>query len=230
MNSWKDSPNWGDRFDWWREHYTTLSNTEQKEFHGAVAEAFPNQKCYSPKIFEWLETPSGERYRKMGILEVGGWKGGLARECLTRYPDIPAWVNIEFAPVSPDIKGDHRYTHETPPSFRWWKWSDRAPHEREFGIVVMTHVLEHLTWRDARELLNALIEACTSPILYLEAPLKESGDWMGYGGTHISDYGWGVLTDMLIPAGYNHYHVWLGDDIRVYVHDTKLNSIVMTNE
>ncbi len=96
--------------------------------------------------------------------------------------------------------------------------------------MVMTHVLEHLTRKDVHAMLTALIHAYSSPILYLEAPLKESGDWVGYGGTHVSDYGWEALTDMLIPAGYHHYHAWLGNDIRVYIPNTKLNSIVMTNE
>lgn len=161
-------------FDEYRAAYDTLTPAEHSEWYDRIAEEYPEQRYYSP----WLVRPlaSGR------VVEVGGWRGELARDVLFGA-SVESWTNYEicrWAAMSP-VCLDPKYVSVWDPIRFAWE------HDEFSGdLLVLSHVLEHLSVRHAEALIGVFPRFGR---VYVDAPLL--GDvWRGSTTTHVLPWSW----------------------------------------
>lgn len=186
-------------WDRWRELYDSFSHEENIEIGNALEAAYPYQVSFNAELFEnfFSAVLPGAR-----VLEIGGWKGELAKHLLEKNPGIEHWHNVDMCRAAvlktvPMGANSHRYTSEFPGSFDWFK-TQRAS---AFDIAVSAHTIEHLSDAHLKDLIAFLAGI---PLIVFEAPIsKKSGaSWAGYPGTHILSMGWDEIETLMRARGY----------------------------
>lgn len=181
----------------WRALYDELTDEEQRKFADDCEALYPNQTHHTHGNFDYLFKEVLKP--NANVLEIGGWKGELARHCKQYNYEI--WANIELCKAAidktvKDVGG--RYMVLMPDTFRWWKEEvkDRAP----FDVVISSHAIEHFSDQDLHGIINHIAGI---PVVMFEAPIKEHGDnWDNYGGTHKLEMGWRGVTEAMMAHGY----------------------------
>jgi hypothetical protein len=186
-------------WDRWRELYDSFSHEENIEIGNALEAAYPHQVSFNAELFEkfFSTQPPGVR-----VLEIGGWKGELAKHLLERNPNIAHWHNIDMCRAAvlktvPMGELAPRYTSEFPGSFDWFK----QPREFIYDIAISAHTIEHLSDSHLKDLIGFLSGI---PVIVFEAPIsQETGvSWAGYPGTHILKMGWAEIESLMAMRGY----------------------------
>jgi len=75
--------------------------------------------------------------------------------------------------------------------------------EWKYSAVVLSHVIEHLRFRDVGKLVDMVAKKCNW--IYVDAPIRlgmDGEDWKGYHGTHILEVGWGRIDELLELYGF----------------------------
>lgn len=171
-------------FNRWRERYDSLSDEEQLEFYNTIEKYYPEQKSFTLSNYDYLFS----LFQGKNVIEIGGWKGELAKYCLEKY-DIKSWTNFELCTgaIEKTVCKDERYK-VFPVSFRFWR-------NMEFGegIVLASHVIEHLSDKDFLEFAKKVKDN----ILCFEAPISiKENNWSNYYGTHILKMGWDSIDEL----------------------------------
>ncbi len=189
-------------FNKWRAAYDSMSSTEHLAFANAAEKKWPDQKSFKALFFE--EVFRSYPFYPLRVLEVGGWKGELAKISLERVNNIIYWRNVDFctAALAKTVPIDFdRYEFECPATHTWFT----QPRIEEFDVFVSAHMIEHLS--DAH-LLELLKYVNGIPILAIEAPITMEGQtWDNYYGTHILGMGWTRIIEELKGYGYTHERV-----------------------
>lgn len=185
-------------FDKWRELYYDLTQDENIQFGYDMEAAYPGQASFDPKVFEGLFARYPGYHR---VLEIGGWKGELARHCMDRF-NLANWTNIDMCKAaiekSVDMgKNATKYHPFFPSSFDWFK--DKR--ESSYDICVSAHTIEHLT---GPHVMNLIDYVSGIPKIMFEAPIPLTGrsDWKGYFGTHILEFSWADINPAMEKRGY----------------------------
>lgn len=177
--------------DAWRAGYDDQTPEDARAFHSAVYAEFPNQSHFSSKPL----SDAVHQVRPKTVVEVGGWDGEAAGECLASADFIESWINVEVCPeaaAAPATK-DRRYIPLCPDG--WWFWSRTWSAD----LFVAVHVIEHLKARH----LEAAVEAVNAPFVYFEAPLMDGPtEWAGSSALHILEVGWHGVTEIMARQGY----------------------------
>lgn len=197
-------------FDQWRERYDRLCYADQLEFYNQVETDHPLQHGYDIEKFSRFFTKILATSGELTVLEVGGWKGELAKEALEKYEQIRQWVNYEISAeaVKKSVCNDWRYVPLIPANFVW-----NIPLV-EADVFISSHFIEHIRASQLEMLFNNL----PSSIKYIiiQAPLAdEPTDWNGYFGTHILEVGWAGVNEMLDKLGFKLAEI-LGQEIRYF--------------
>jgi hypothetical protein len=194
--------------DWdrYRELYAMKGDSFHRETYAEIHKNYPEQRhCTLPSLRRFLTD-----HHKALVVEMGGWDGWAASVMLPEFPELEHWLNVEFCEdaAKATVCDDKRFNVYVPRTFQWWR-SEVAPAASD--VMVLSHVIEHLTNEDAYELIGSL-----RPLAwYIEAPLSENGqDWSGYLGTHVLRAGWVELEKWLDAAGYR--RTWAEGDARSY--------------
>ncbi len=183
-------------FDTWRQLYYDLTEAEQEQFGIDMEAKYPHQVSFTLSNYELLfqstATPNA-------VLEIGGWKGELATEMLSRFSNISSWTNIDYCKPATEktICTDPRYSVIYPDCFHWFRVDRHTQH----NVFIAAHVIEHLTSKD----LVALMDYITGiPIVMFEAPIPMQGpvNWTGYVGTHILEWGWQEVNAEMEKRNY----------------------------
>jgi hypothetical protein len=194
-------------FNEYRARYADLTDEEHRAAYAEWFRLYPSQKCCT---LDALRRFLRDGTDGCAVLEIGGWDGWAAREMLVERPRLASWTNHEVcreAALASQVP-DGRYRAYVPGSFRWWR--DVSPWSHSF--VVASHVIEHLSNDDARELLSTLKPRAW----YIEAPIAEHGqDWHDYNGSHVLTAGWREVESWLRDAGYE--RAWEMGDARSFV-------------
>lgn len=188
-------------FDAWRDHYDSMSYADQVDFYNQVEAAHPKQRAFSAgrlvRFFRFVLASA----RPIAILEMGGWKGELARAVLGQFgaANINQWINYEISERARDanVCSDSRYTAIVPDDFMWNIDLPLA------GVFVASHVIEHIKVSQLTALLDNL--PLSVEYIALQAPITQSAlahDWSGYLGSHILEIGWRQVTDILIKRDF----------------------------
>lgn len=178
--------------DWdsWRARYAHMSYAEHVEFYDTVAAAHPSQQHYPLAVLApWLRQVQG------GVVELGGWRGELARDILAATPTITGWHNHEvcrWAATNPATT-DPRYTATVDDCWLW----EQGP--LTGAMFVASHALEHLS--DAH--VAALVAQLRTHQVLVCSPLEHAGQtWGAYHGSHMLQLGWEGLGELLGRQGY----------------------------
>lgn len=181
-------------FNDWRRDYYKLTVQEQKAYHNKLEAEYPiqNHGDYSA-----LNTFLSSLNSNIKVLEMGGWKGDMAKRMLSERFHLTSWTNIEICPnaAKKSIIEDIRYKVIVPEQFDWWNYFFRF---EEYDAFIALHVIEHLTYEHVSQLLNRV----KCKYLYFEVPLSEAQSWDNYGGTHIFDRSNDDLTKLILSSGY----------------------------
>ena len=189
-------------FDRWRERYDEMTYEDHKGFAQAVVKQYPNQKHWDRDwvmtFFKWVAGKIGpEGFTR--VLEIGGYDGGLARHVMNGNGQIVWWTNVEMVTV-PRVCKDIRYEVVVPQT---WIWEDAGAKAWKYSTLVLSHVLEHLRFRDVAKLVEMVATKCNW--IYVDAPIplgRDGADWNGYHGTHILEVGWGRVDNLMEIHGY----------------------------
>lgn len=179
-----------------------MSYADQRAFYDMVLKQCPNQQHFD--LQAWMHLFNHLDYVRhletIDVLEVGGWKGELAATILNNGYHVTDWTNYEIAEglAAVTVCRDPRYHLVIPDDFVW----NIELHPGTVGVL--SHVIEHLKWRDLEKLLVNL--PFTVRYLGIEAPIQESLkkplEWVNYPGTHILEYGWDRVMALLQELGF----------------------------
>jgi hypothetical protein len=191
------------RFDEWRLRYDTMSYGEHQRFSQRVVKEYPRQQGHwDPNwvmvFFRWIAGRIGvDGFTR--VLEIGGFDGSLAKHVMTGNGQIVWWTNVELVTVK-SVCAEKRYQVVVP---KTWIWDSGLEREWKYSAVVLSHIIEHLRFRDVGKLVDMVAKKCNW--IYVDAPIAtgmDGEDWKGYHGTHILEVGWGRIDTLLELYGF----------------------------
>ena len=201
---------WRGLFDLWRECYDDWPYAAHQKFYNLVYKSFPDQKRYdAERVTDALTYALATIGRPLKIWELGGWDGTCAREMIKACGDgIEVWQNVEICQEALEKSwsdGHKVYFAMSPPTWVWDCRFTREDHDIEsYDIGILSHVIEHLSWKHLKALLDMLESV---PYLYIQTPealgaFAHPTAWMGTMSTHKLEVGWDVIYQMLGDRGY----------------------------
>lgn len=181
-------------FDEWRRNYSTMSEAEHLEFLNRCEALFPDQAHFNfQAIRKYIEF-----YPNSRVLEIGGWKGELAKMVMEEVP-VASWRNIEPCSAAIDKTvpmGQLPYIPLRQSRFRWFN----EPRTLHPDLLISSNTIEHL---DNTDLLSLVRWFCGIPHVILEAPLKPHKEsWDGYLGSHMLEMDWHDMHHLMYQYGY----------------------------
>ncbi len=200
-----DDPGFWDR---WREEYYSITPEENLQLCNDIESRYPNQTSFSPDLF--VEFLSGFE-APVKVMEIGGWKGELAHQCMDRLPGkVSTWDNVDMcaAAVGKSILIEGHPYRPTLVPFDWFSLSPQSWHPdggdaSRYDVLISAHSLEHLSDLHCLRVLEHVTVDLDIPHILLEIPITESGHrWPGYIGTHILGIGWSHINDEMKRRGY----------------------------
>lgn len=197
-------------FDAWRERYDEMTYRDMRDFYNLVEIDHPLQQAYDVGTFSRFLDRAIVSIGPVSVLEMGGWKGELAQEMLTK-PGVIGWYNLEICEnaAQKSVFSSPRYEVVVPDDFAWNTTLPPA------DVLVASHFIEHIRlWE-----LVALV--CNLPgkvrFIGLQAPIQETEtDWTGYHGTHILEVGWRDVSACLRADNFAEMKVLRDNDFRAF--------------
>ena len=134
------------------------------------------------------------------VSEIGGRGGDLAKVALESTPKIRKWINYEISDesIKQSAVQDTRYEGRLMSDFCWW---EKIPIEGD--ILILSHMIEHLSEADFRSLVKAIPENIKGVHAQAPLPLRGPVDWKGYFGAHILPLGWIEVNEVFEGAGFS---------------------------
>ena len=201
-------------FDAWRERYDDMTYEEMADFYDAVETDHPLQKAFNADAFHRFLGYTIKALGRIDVLEIGGWKGELAKEMLEKLGAIGDWCNVEICwrAVEKSVVVP-KYVAMKPVDF---PWNIQLPNA---DVFVAAHFIEHIKEREFELLLGDLSVSDTVRYIGIQAPIPESGegvDWTGYHGTHILEIGWEQVSTLLLGYGFTEIQALRIGDFRAF--------------
>lgn len=191
---------WITIFNDYRKNYDTLPFENHVKLYEIISKFFPSQEQYNlDAVNSWIETLP----KPVRILEIGGWKGELARKILETHGErITSWMNHDICneAIIEGYKGD-KYI-----SIPLRGFLSFTQGMCETDALLMSHSLEHMKFREFESFMNG-IKQKEYPIrhIYLDVPIAEKDrdvNWENYSGTHVLDVGWETIEALIFSHGY----------------------------
>lgn len=187
----------------WRELYDELTDKEHADFLNDSEARYPNQKSFKFENYDYLFNLTNNHNCR--VVEVGGWRGELAHECLSKH-NISTWLNIDLCSSALDkiatneLRNDPRYIGFRPNKFRWFE-GNRIIHS---DVLISAHTIEHLSDKDMIKFMYWLKDIS---IVMLEAPIGmsrvPSSHWHNYLGSHKLEMGWDEINALMELLGFS---------------------------
>jgi len=212
-----------EEFNQWREQYREMTFKENQEWYDRLEKDHPWQQHFdATKVADFIRHTSTQ-LGSVRILELGGWKGDLAEIIRKNYPNV--WSNIVYwdnhdiclTAIEKNVCHDPKYNAFGIDRQLW----ELAMLLRPYNIFIGSHVLEHLTTSEIKQLIPFLVKYKIQ-YLYLHVPITEQalGEkiWNNYYGNHILEIGWVQLEQLLRKYKYTplrKYH----DHIRTFKYE-----------
>ncbi len=183
--------------DLFRENYDLMTFGQLVDIANDSLHKYPEQAHYTlPFVFQWIENHVPRPAR---VLEIGGWRGDLARDILSRYGFVEEWDNFDvISDQSTQKCKDNRYRQIPLSDYIW-----NLDLSEKYNALIATHMIEHLKWRELL-LLMRWIPAKIQTVLF-EAPVVQSADnfdWTGNHSTHILEKGWKQIVEEMDKNGF----------------------------
>ena len=189
------------RFDRYRKKYDTMPFHTLVKRNDRWLHQYPEQAHFSlPPIGYWFDNVV---LRPAVVLEIGGWRGDLAMQMLSKYEFISCWHNYDVITDKSTQKCcDPRYNCITLEDYIWNLSVDRS-----YNSLVATHMIEHIKWRELLLLINWIPKNITSVLF--EAPIERSTehhDWTGNRSSHVLEKGWEQVIREMRETGFEAIH------------------------
>jgi hypothetical protein len=188
--------------DWdaYRRDYDRMSAADQEAFYDRVWQDYPHQKFFNASACaSYLAS-----FTPTTVVEIGGWRGELAAEMLTRFPSIKHWTNVEVC------RGAREASACTDPRYEYVPPTALLPFA---DAVVSSHAIEHMLIRE----LVIYLEEVRPRSVFLQAPLTEEGQaWDGYQGSHVMREGWREVRSELARLGLRHVPHFDAHEVRCF--------------
>jgi hypothetical protein len=185
-------------FNRYRRKYDSFSFARKQALASRWLKQYPEQAHFDfEPVKYWLENiitiPSQ-------VLEIGGWRGDLARKSLSYFNFIDAWHNYDLIENNGTQKcSDARYRLIT---LRDYIWNTRPI--TDYNALIATHMIEHLNWIEFKKL-AAWIPSGIETVLF-EAPLPDDDEninWKGDYSSHVLEKGWEQVNSEMKKQGFN---------------------------
>ena len=191
-------------FNNWREKYDSYSFKKQGEIYNELEELYPEQICFTLPFVEGFL----KNIEKPKILELGGYKGELAKDILECNDDIVLWHNYELSSnaIEKNVCTDERYKPILLKDFAW-----NLDVFTPYNVCILSHIIEHIKQKQLKKFLEKIPNI---KHIYIEAPLHRRRDgWHNRGATHILECGWGAIRNML----RDYKEIVKRKDVRCYI-------------
>lgn len=188
---------WTDTFNYYRAGYDKIPYEKQVEIYDVIAQNFPDQNRFNAeRVAKVLKENAASQ-----VLEIGGWKGDLAKTVLPEILTCCEWLNIEISKraVEETVCKDSRYHAIVPDTFVW----DLPNVTKGFDTLILSHVVEHWNLDQFKKLISNLNGIRT---VFIDAPIPKTKDtvsWTDYPGTHVLVAGWKELDEVMIQNGFS---------------------------
>jgi hypothetical protein len=180
------------RFNDWRAAYDQTSFAAQQAYYNELALRSPDQAQYDTGPV--LDAVAGATT----VVEIGGWRGDLARDALAAHAGISIWRNYDICTWA--------LAHSKLASSRYegialtdWPWNTDL---QSADALVATNMIEHIRFAELEQLARQFPKY---GIVHLEAPVADDASdelWKNYRGTHILEVGWRQVEDLLVGLGF----------------------------
>jgi hypothetical protein len=186
--------------DWdaYRRDYDRMGRDEQEAFYERVYAAYPVQKHFNAEACSALL----HLCRPTSVVEIGGWRGELAKDMLSRWPGIMVWHNVEICRSA-------RQQSECTDT-RYHAVTEAVPAD----CLVTSHAIEHMRLYEVANYLDKIEPKAA----YVAAPLSEDGQtWDNYLGSHVMQEGWKDVIAMFSSRGFDILGAgYSGGDVRCF--------------
>jgi hypothetical protein len=178
--------------DRYRKRYDSYTFEYKKKKAREWLRKYPYQAHFDyVPVSHWLENIAD---KPTSVVEIGGWRGDLANLALSSYKYIERWHNYDLLEDNGSQKcQDPKYKLVSLKDYVW----NLSP-GAEYNSLVATHMIEHISWSEFKELVHWIPESVNSVLF--EAPLPESAenhDWSGDFSSHVFEKGWEqVISEM----------------------------------
>jgi glycosyltransferase involved in cell wall biosynthesis len=185
------------RMDDYRKHYDKMTFADLNKVANKWLHIYPEQASYTlPLVIRWFEEHVSQPAM---VLEIGGWRGDLAGEILSRFSQVECWHNFDvISDASTQKCRDERYRLIP---LNDYIWNLKLP--VSYNALIATHVIEHLKWREVKSLIKWIPEQIDTVLF--EIPIVESAEnynWQGHHSTHILEKGWKQIIDEMNASGF----------------------------
>ncbi len=132
-------------------------------------------------------------------MEIGGWRGDLAKMALDDFDAIILWHNYDLISFNNLQKcSDKRYKLVSLLSDVW-----NTELIDSYNALIATHMIEHIKWKEFQKLAE-WIPPKIETVLF-EAPISDSDEnrnWKGDHSSHIFEKGWSQVIDEMNRYGF----------------------------
>lgn len=171
-------------YDKWRENYNNMTFKEQKEFYNEFYETHLDQgwKSHLDDLIKAFQQIKGYS----NVIELGCNDGTLAQAMIKRFP-ILKWHGYDISRTAlMKTKVDTPVYQFSELNSQFWECVDVTGYD----VFIASHVLEHLSFKQVKLLLNHI-----TPIKYWIIAMPElKSNWKGYLGTHVLEVRWKEIT------------------------------------
>lgn len=179
-----------EEFDKFREHYAEMTADNVRTFYRKIHTEYPDQEYFSldPALSFFAYADSKK------VFELGGADGSLASRILGKHPEIVLWENHDidnWEAKADDIR--YRFVSDG------FAWDNVIP--GGFDTLVMSHVMEHISTKQASRLLRRL---SYPRWVYIDYPEPPKGGWSGT-CAHVSEMNTDQVYEFMLHRGFKRF-------------------------
>lgn len=173
------------RLDKFRKEYDKISFQKLVKKSNIWLHQYPEQASYNLSLIQlWFENYVS---KPAFVLEIGGWRGDLAKTILHDYIFINCWDNFDIiSDASTQKCSDERYQLVPLSDYIW-----NIEVEKKYNALIASHMIEHIKWHELTQLIRWIPDNIHTVLF--EAPIVQSAQnysWKGHFSNHILEKGW----------------------------------------
>jgi hypothetical protein len=186
------------QFNRYRKLYASFSFEYKVKLANKWLIQYPEQAHFdiNPIIY-WFENVVE---KPTSVLEIGGWRGDLAKKVLSSFKHIEKWHNYDLINYNAYQKCyDKRYKLISLNDYIW-----HASFNNEYNALIATHMIEHISWQEFTKLTEWIDESIKTVLF--EAPIPQSNEninWKGDHSSHILEKGWEQVINEMKRNGFS---------------------------
>ena len=168
-------------FDVWRENYGLLDINDLIWINSGIHNFVGSQEHFNYEGVKDLIDIVLNRIPELAIIELGCWKGHLAKRLLSEYTnkEVKSYVgyDINYPAIDQSVVDDLRYT-----TIKMTDWFQN--YKLDADILISCHTIEHMNEEQIRKIMIRINELSLKYLIF-ELPFNYKGLWNGGNNSHI---------------------------------------------